>query len=203
MIGYGKINLQEMSEMAGDDKVQAVISDFCCPMNSDVETFLREKAIEFSRQGISSTHIVTASYRGKPVVVGYFTLALKFFHIGLRQGGISNTLRKRIRKFSSYNDSIKRDIVSAPLIAQLGKNYANGYNRLITGDELLKLACDTVADAQRILGGRFVYLECEDTTRLVEFYESNGFYNFGQRALDADETGMKGKYLVQMLKYLR
>lgn len=203
MTGYGKINLQDMSEMIGVEELQSIISDFSCPLNNDVQTFLTEKAVEFSKQGISATYLVFASYRKNPVLAGYFTLALKVFHIGLKQARISNTLKKRIRRFSIYNEDIKRDIVAAPLIAQIGKNYTNGYNDLISGDELLQLACDTVADAQRLLGGRFVYLECEDTSRLLEFYESNGFYNFGQRPLDPDETGLKGKYLVQMLKYLR
>lgn len=33
-------------------------------------------------------------------------------------------------------------VIVAPLIAQLGKNYANGYNKLITGDELLAMALE-------------------------------------------------------------
>ena len=45
-------------------------------------------------------------------------------------------------------------------------------------------------------------MECEDTPKLREFYEANGFFSFWKRPLDADETGMKGNYLVQMLKYL-
>ena len=49
--------------------------------------------------------------------------------------------------------------MSTPLIAQLGKNYQHGYNTLITGDELLKLACDKVKEIQLSLGGRFVYLD--------------------------------------------
>ena len=42
--------------------------------------------------------------------------------------------------------------MSTPLIAQLGKNYQHGYNTLITGDELLKLACDKVKEIQLSLG---------------------------------------------------
>jgi len=89
------------------------------------------------------------------------------------------------------------------LIAQLSKNYANGHNRLITGDELLRIACNKVAQAQEMIGGKIVYLECEDKPNLIQFYESNGFVNFGQRTLDRDETEvLSGKYLIQMLKYL-
>lgn len=89
------------------------------------------------------------------------------------------------------------------MIAQLGKNYDNGFGQLIKGDELLKLACDSVKEAQKIIGGKIVYLECEDVLKLTDFYESNGFVFFGKRQLDRDETErIHGKYLVQMLKYL-
>ena len=93
--------------------------------------------------------------------------------------------------------------LSAPLIAQLGKNYANGMDQLITGDELLKIACDEIRRVQYVLGGRFVYLECEDKPCLTDFYGRNGFCEFDRRSLDPDETDIEGEYLVQMLKYLK
>lgn len=87
-----------------------------------------------------------------------------------------------------------------PLIGQLGKNYYNGYNDLISGDILLKLACDKVKEAQDILGGRFVFLECEDKPQLKDFYESNGFVCFAKRNLEKDERERNtGDYLLQML----
>ncbi len=90
------------------------------------------------------------------------------------------------------------------MIAQIGKNFTNEYNKLISGDELLKIACDKVANVQSVVGGKIVYLECEDINSLKEFYSSNGFVNFGQRILDVDDSDrVKGAYLIQMLKYLK
>ena len=66
--------------------------------------------------------------------------------------------------------------MSAPLIAQLGKNYHEGMNHLITGDELLCLACEKISRIQLDLGGRFVYVECEDKPKLIDFYAANGFF---------------------------
>lgn len=92
---------------------------------------------------------------------------------------------------------------SAPLIGQLGKNYQNNYDKQITGDELLALALHKVKESQLILGGKIVYLECEDKEKLTEFYSRNGFCNFGQRKLDKDETlNLSGDYLIQMLRYM-
>jgi len=78
----------------------------------------------------------------------------------------------------------------------------NGLDKLITGDELLQMACDRLSIIQMELGGRFVYLECEDVRKLREFYERNHFFEFDRRDLDADETDLKGKYLVQLMRYL-
>ena len=116
----------------------------------------------------------------------------------------SKTLGKRIRKFARYDEGMKRHLVSSILIGQLGKNYTHGYDALIRGEELLKIACDTVREAQRITGGRLVYLECEDVPSLIRFYEENGFSSFGTRELDGDEKdAFSGKHLIQMVKYLK
>ena len=69
---------------------------------------------------------------------------------------------------------------------------------------MLKLACDKVKFVQGEIGGRIVYLECEDKEKLIQFYSDNGFVAFGIRRLDKDEVNIiDGSYLVQMLKYLR
>jgi len=203
MTGYTQINISEISGMMGEEYLHSIVSDFSCPLNADVEMFLSRNAIEFSKQGLAATHMVFASYKKKPVLVGYFSLANKHFHIDLKKHKMSNSLRKRVVKFGQYDADLKKHIISAPLIGQLGKNYFNDYNKLITGDELLKLACDKVKEIQQNIGGKIVYLECEDAPKLVEFYQRNGFYNFGSRALECDETElMHGEYLIQLLKYI-
>ena len=89
------------------------------------------------------------------------------------------------------------------LIAQFSKNFTNDYNKLVSGDELLTIAMDKVKRLQRESGGKWVYLECEDTQKLVDFYRRNGFVNIGLRKLDASERGLSEAHcLVQMMKYL-
>lgn len=200
MTGFKIVNLKLMVEELGEDRVKPILSNFSCPANADVENFLKNKAIEFAKQGLSQTHLVFASYKKEPRLVGYFCLASKY--ITVRADKLSETLKKRIRKFAAHNSNVKSYCLSCPLIAQLGKNYTDGLNQLITGDELLKIACDKVSKIQLDLGGKFVYLECEDTPKLVEFYTSNGFCQFDTRVLDPDETDIRGDYLLQMLKYI-
>lgn len=200
MTGYKVTNLNIMLEELGEEQTTALLSKFSCPLNGDVEGFLHKKAIEFGRQGFSQTHLVLASYKGKWEIAGYFTLANKSIAISRRK--LSKTLLKKINRFAAFDQTTRTNYLSMPLIAQLGKNYAGGLDKLITGDALLRLACDKVKQVQLDLGGKFVYLECEDKPKLIDFYGSNGFCEFDRRTLDKDETGIDGEYLVQMLKYI-
>ena len=199
MEGFQKINLLDVLKDTDGNFVTSSLQKFSCPLNADVEDFIRNKAIEFSRQRLASVWLVLASYCGEWVTVGYFALAQKYTHIEVK--GLSGRLRKRLGKFVTTDKALGKSVLAAPLIGQLGKNFTNEYNRLITGDELLKIACDTVAEGQRIFGGRVTYLECEDIPALIRFYEKNGFVQFGQRVPAGDEKD-KTKNLIQLLKYL-
>lgn len=201
MHGYKVVNLKILVDEMGEEFAKNFLSDFSCPLNLDVESFLRYKAIEFSKQSLSQTHLVMASHKKEMVLVGYFTLANK--NISVSTKGLSSTNKKRIAKFAIHYPQIRKYVLTAPLIAQLGKNYTNGYNELITGDELLAIACEKVKNIQLDLGGRYVYLECEDKPKLVDFYKDNGFCEFDKRELDREETDISGDYLIQMIKYLK
>ena len=201
MLGYEKFSLREMLEELGEEKVCSILSEFSCPMNQDVEYFLKNKAIEFEKHRWSATQLIYTSYKNAPVLIGYYSLANKTLVIDNQQ--ISKSLRKRLTSFSTYDPKIKRRVISAPLIGQLGKNFSRGYNKLVTGDELLRMALDDVETIQMLLGGKIVYLECEDKPCLVDFYSRNGFVMFDRRTLDKDETNISGEYLLQMLKVLK
>ena len=202
MAGYSILSLSDILAEKGEDFCREILSTFSCPMNDDVERFLTKRsAIDFATQGVSQTFLVYASYKKKNVLCGYFTIANKY--IVVNKHSVSGALRRRLRKFAMPSAEKDDLVIMAPLIAQLGKNYANGYSELITGDELLKMAEDQIRLAQRIIGGKVVYLECEDIDRLKDFYSSNGYVEFGKRRLDKDErTEMCGTHLIQMLKYL-
>ncbi len=198
--GYKIIPLHEIITQITEERVKELLSSFSSP-NRDVEYFLRQKATEFDKQAIAKTHMIFAPYKDKPVLVGYFALAYKDFTIPVKN--INRRLRDRIKKFGSYASEIKAYKISAPLIAQLSKNFTGGYNKLISGDELLKIACDMVSELQMIAGGKIVYVECEDNVNLREFYERNGFVIFNERQLDArSQENMDTNCLLQLLRYL-
>lgn len=73
---------------------------------------------------------------------------------------------------------------------------------LISGSDILQMAIEKVRKVQNEVGGRFVYLECEEKEKLIKFYENNHFKLFGKRKLDRDETDIKGEYLLQYFAML-
>ncbi len=143
-----------------------------------------------------------ANYQGSVVLIGYYALAMKA--VVIKGSLLSSQWRGRLRRFAFYDSDLKQFTLSLPLIGQLGKNYAHHYDRLISGDDLLGIACETVREIQLMSSGKMVYLECEDVLPLTSFYERNGFFRFANRNLDGDERDLsQTPYLVQMIKYFK
>ena len=200
--GFWQSNLRDLLAELGEERTSEILSAFECPLNPDVQSFLREKAILFSKHGYASTYLVFASYQGSVVLIGYYALAMKA--VVIKGSLLSSQWRGRPRRFAFYDSDLKQFTLSLPLIGQLGKNYAHHYDRLISGDDLLGIACETVREIQLMSSGKMVYLECEDVLPLTSFYERNGFFRFANRNLDGDERDLsQTPYLVQMIKYFK
>jgi len=205
MTGYLVLNLSQLigDEAISDDEIKEYLNAYSCPMNKDIEVFLHQKAVEFQKQGISRTYLVLASYKKEYVLCGYFTLANKVLCVDKWENlDLSKSWRKRMNKFASFDRKAQRYTLPIPLIGQLGKNYTNGYNTLISGDELLTLALEKIGVIQDLIGGKVVFVECEPKDRLIEFYSRNGFVWFADRHLDRDETDIDGERLAQMIRYM-
>lgn len=197
-MGYKVTSLKKIYENIGENDIKIWINSFECPLNKDVEYFLKEKAIEFLKQGLAETFIVTKSYRNEEVIVGYFSLTTK--SVKIKVNSFTGKKKKRFSRFAEYDHENHSYFIALPLIGQLGKNYQNDYNKLISGDILLNFAFKELKKVQSIVSGRFIFLECEDKPKLKEFYESNGFVCFGKRNLERDEREKNsGEYLLQML----
>jgi hypothetical protein len=195
-----QVNLSDLIEQLGEDRTKTILSTFSCPLNKDVESFIKYKAIEFSRREFAKTHLVFWHSENEKELIGYYTIAQKFFEIS--KEGLSKRVAKRLSHHGKYDRNSRKYIISAPLIGQIGKNFTEGNDCLISGDELLKMALDKIKSVQREVGGRYTYLECEDKPKLIEFYEKNGFVEFGKRNLDKDEKDIEGQYLIQLMKYM-
>lgn len=194
---FVQINLSDLLDQLGEDSVKEILSSFSCPLNPDVESFLKNKAAEFSKRGFSKTHIVfwQSADGTEKELVGYYTIASKV--ISIERSAVNSNEARKLREHGIFDSKKNEYTVAAPLIAQLGKNYTNGNDTLISGDDLLHLAMDKVQKVQKEVGGRFAYLECEEKEKLIAFYERNHFKLFGRRKLDRDETNIDGTHLLQ------
>lgn len=199
---FVQFNLSDLLDQLGEDEVKVILSSFSCPLNADVERFLREKAIEFSKRGFSKTHLVywTTQDSKEKEFVGYYTIASKF--IAIQRSVVNSKEAHKLREHGMFDEKARAYTVAAPLIAQLGKNYTNGNDSLISGSDILQMAIEKVRKVQNEVGGRFVYLECEEKEKLIKFCENNHFKLFGKRKLDRDETDIKGEYLLQYFAML-
>ena len=211
MILYRVSNIADLLEFGKtvEDDIVGVLNSFHS-RNKDTEDFIKNNAISFSKQGWSQTYIITASCKGEKFFVGYFTLSNKEFFISEKvfekcgaKTTIKSGLRQKILNFGIRNDELGGYRVVSPLIAQLSKNYHNENNKLITGDELLEMACNKVREVHRLIGGKFVYLECENKQGLLNFYSSNNFVKFGERVIKDKNNNLQETSLIQMLKELK
>ncbi len=163
----------------GEDNLQQILSDFLCDQNQDVERFLKEQSIAFTKKNQSVTYLVFTN--DDATLVGYYTLTIK--PITINAASFSNTVKRKIARVSELDEENGTYTLSAYLIAQLGKNYQNEANRKITGAQLLNAAIDTIKELQYMAGGMVVFLEAEDNEKLMHFYEvENGFKQFDVRA---------------------
>ena len=178
-MGFKIVHLGDMLDTFSDEECKEVFANFLCPINSDIEHFLREKSILLQRMGLSRTYFVYAPYKGKNVLAGYFAITSKNLTIRKK---VSGEFRRKITGFKCKEPSE----VPVYLIGQLAKNYDNGYNEvpLITGNELLWQALKKILEIRHLLGGRVILVECNDTQYLRRVYENNGFEFIEQDAED-------------------
>ena len=150
----------------GENDLKKILSDFSSSKNSDVESFLKKNAIEFTKKNQSVTYLVFSLE--DMCLVGYFAITMK--PVTVNAEGMSNSVKRKLSRLSHLDQSTDSYTVSAYLIAQLGKNYSGEVKYPITGKLLMNFAINTLNEIQRQLGGLMVYLECEEKEPLLRFY---------------------------------
>ena len=182
-----------MVDAVGEDEVSDILSDFSCPVNHEIENFVKNNAIDFAKRKMSITHLVL-NKDGKLVAI--FTLTHKALELG--NENLSSTTQKKIMRYAHLNQATNSYMVSAFLIAQFSKNYANGKNFQLSGDSLMESSMNVLRIVQREVGGGIVYLECENKPQLLSFYQNtkNTFRVFNERYSGEDNV----KY-IQLLRF--
>ena len=199
---HGVWNILDLAAEYGDGAIGEMLSDFTTsvsddsdgrPLNPEIEHFLKNNALQFSKEKKSVTYVVGDEDDGS--VLGYFTLAHKVIEIPAF--GLSRTTLRNIDRYASPSPD-NTYLISAFLIAQLGKNYGVDGGMRISGDELMRLAVRELCDVQHRIGGGLIYLDCEANAKLIRFYQDQqNFRLFGERISESD-----GKRYLQYMKFI-
>lgn len=140
---YSVINIRRYLDgnpELGEEDMNQILSELSSPANSEVEHFLRENAVDFTKKSQSVTYLIFSVEDGE------------------------------LLRISELDELSKTYTMSAFLIAQLGKNFANRANKRITGGELLEAAWKKVEEMQYVGGGMVVFLEANNEEKLLSFY---------------------------------
>jgi hypothetical protein len=182
---------------SGVDLLRQIFSTFSCSKNTDVERFLLEQSIDFTKKNQSVTYIVLTPEADQ--LLGYFTITIK--PISVNADSFSNTVKRKIARVSEQDAEHENYSLSAYLIAQLGKNFTDGANEKITGEQLLGLAIEKIKELQYMAGGMVIFLEAENEGKLLKFYEEkNGFKRFDTKEI---KSGTEDAHtLIQLLKVM-
>ncbi|MCL1809028.1 MAG: hypothetical protein FWG42_04560 [Clostridiales bacterium] len=156
------VPFQEIIDRELFKTILIAISQFRCK-DMDVETFLKNKAIDFERRNKSRTYLIIDDINNS--LLGYFTLSLKALRFN------SSVSKKTIKSIDGFSKEVKA--VGITLIGQFGKDTVLA--REIDGGKLFDMCLETVFKVQKIVGGRFVMLECLDIKEIVSFYKKQGF----------------------------
>lgn len=198
---YTVFNIREYlngnNEELGEDDLRQVLSEFSCEKNPDVERFAKEQSIEFAKKQQSVTYLVFSTEDAE--LVGYFAITIKTITVNAES--FSNTIKKKLARVSELNEQNHTYNMAAYLIAQLGKNYNNGANDRITGEELLGLAIKQLQQLQYLAGGMVVFLETLNEEKLLSFYQGKGFQQFDSRL--SESASHEPHELIQLLKILK
>lgn len=186
--------LKNEDKRLGEETLVQFLSEFSCPLNPDVERFLKEQAIDFTKKHQAVTYLVLSLEDAE--LLGYFSIAIK--PLVVKSEPFSNTVKRKIARFSKLDKNEQTYNLAAYLIAQLGKNFHERVKGRITGQELLEVAIRQIQLLQYQAGGMVVFVEADNKDKLLSFYENYGFKRFDIRKGTLEEK--ESHELVQLLR---
>jgi len=131
VINHNVINVLDMIEVIGEERLLSILSDFSCPLNPEVENFVKNNAIEFARKKMSLTYLIVDD---DSAIQAIFTLTHKALEINREK--LSMSAQRKIQRYAHLDEKDGSYNISAFLIAQFGKNYQPTKNEKISGNIL-------------------------------------------------------------------
>ena len=192
MNDYCAVNILDMIEAIGEDELRVILSDFSCPINPEIETFVKKNAIDFAKRKISITYLVLDNAGD---ILSIFALTHKALYVSCDK--LTYKSKEKLKRYAQFDEKSKTYLGSAFLIAQFGMNDAVPRPSDWNGTRLMEKTFEVLGCVQKQIGGGIVYLECDDTPKLLTFYQNsnNGFHKFSERY-----SGREKKKYIQLLR---
>lgn len=187
------IRLFDLLAMDGGEKFFESVANSFVSKNSDVEQFFREKSVQATKLNTAATYLVISYEDKKFDLLGYFTLATKM--LTLKQSSLSKTECKAISRFGYFDEDSQSYKLPAVLIAQFSRNF-NERSKSISGDDLMDIALDKIRDILHSTSGKAVFLECEQSEKIVGFYTRHNFQPLGNTVLSKDNKELTQLYMI-------
>ena len=130
---------------------ERLLASFSCPQNTDVENFLKNKALRFDSTHNSRTYLILNEENVDWGICAYFSVSFKEIEV-------RNLSKSTIKKLDGISKSAIK--IRAFLLGQLAKNAKP--NNPIQLTHILDIIYA-------------ILLECEDNTKLIQLYEKYGF----------------------------
>lgn len=144
------------------------LADFTCTPDDDVQGFLREGAVKFQKDRITSVYLYFDEEKlraGNPIVEGYFSLAHKSMSIA--------NCDKKMRRF--LNGTPKYDTMPFVLICQIGKRIEENYRSELNIQTILNDIFNVVGEASNRIFVNNIIVECKDIDKIKNLYLNSGF----------------------------
>lgn len=159
MPNYNLVPLDEFLSYGGLEYMHKQIDRYECVMEGNLDYFLKEKAIEFSKRDLSKTYLAIDANN---TILGYFTIGIKCFNLPFDDGKCSTKFYKTMNP--------DKGVIQSYLIGKLSRSKESEKG---LGSNLLMDAINLLHRYRTGIGCRVVRLDCEDS--LIAYYENNGF----------------------------
>jgi len=176
----------------GESFFESIATSFISK-NEDVEQFLRQKAVQATKLNTAATYLVISYENKKLDLLGYFTLATKM--LTLKQSSLTKTESKSISRFGYFDEDSQSYKLPAILIAQFSRNFHKDSNS-ISGSDLMDIALEKIRDILHSTSGKAVFLECEPSEKIIEFYINNNFQQLGNTIISKDNKELTQLYMI-------
>lgn len=167
-------SLKSLQNNYATQVLDRAFSRFSCKRDTDIEHFLRNRAVQFEELAKSRTYLFvddSALENNQIEIAAFFSIAPQILYLSEE---LSIRQIKRLDGFSGKMHGERIPALPVMLIGQLAKNDACECG--VTGKEILRLALAITRKAHDAIGGRIVMVDVKtEAVGLIRFYEEHDF----------------------------